>query len=101
MAFVILFSLNTTAQYTNSNKDSLTAFKKTVFSDSTTAKPTAIYIYREPANELMRWPNYPLTAEQVQRNMDNNAEKNKILPSVINQILRSKKKITGTTPPKF
>jgi len=102
LAAVILTAGSLSAQDTAAANDSMP--KPVVifaYKDSANTKPIAKYVYRQPTNELMRWPNYPLTAEQVQRNMDNNAEKRKILPSVVNQLLSSKKKMTGTTPPKF
>lgn len=68
------------------------------------AKPARPYTklnYNPPTNQLMSWPNYPLSAEGVIRNMDQHERDNKLSNQIIKDIvtsLLSKKKRVAVIP---
>lgn len=68
------------------------------------AKPARLYTklnYSPPTNQLMSWPNYPLSAEGVIRNMDQHERDNKLSNQIIKDIvtsLLSKKKKVAVIP---
>ncbi len=67
-------------------------------------KPARTYTkldYKRPNNQLMSWPNYPLTATQVQQRMDQHARDNKFSSKVAKDIINSflsKKKPVAVIP---
>ncbi|MFN8251837.1 MAG: hypothetical protein U0V75_08130 [Ferruginibacter sp.] len=57
--------------------------------------------YKRPNNQLMSWPNYPLTATQVEQRMEQRARENKFSNKVAKDIIRavfSKKKPVAVIP---
>ena len=57
--------------------------------------------YKRPNNQLMSWPNYPLTAAQAEQRMNQNARDNKFSHKVAKDIITavfSKKKPVAVIP---
>ncbi len=70
--FTVLFTLVAAAQNKSNIKDS-TVFLKSFLNQTTPKKstlltnPTIKTRYARPNNQLMSWPNYPLTAYQIEQ----------------------------------
>jgi hypothetical protein len=94
------------AQIKPAVKDSAPAthFTNVSFRDSTANKPTYKYVYSAPKNELMRWPNYPLTSAQIEQRQKLE-ENRKVLPkvgeSVVESWINNKKKKKAAVVPAF
>jgi hypothetical protein len=101
---VVLFSLHAAAQ----NKDS-TYFLKSFLNQTTLKKNTLIANpniktrYTRPNNQLMSWPNYPLTAYQIEQRNKQLAESRKLKNVIANDVLKSflAKKNKPAVIPKF
>jgi hypothetical protein len=105
---VVLFTLGAAAQNKPGVKDS-TYFLKSFLSQSTPkrsaliANPTIKTRYTRPNNQLMSWPNYLLTAYQIQQRDKKLAESRKLKNVIANDVLKSflSKKTTTAVIPKF
>jgi hypothetical protein len=106
--FVAVFTLGANAQNKPAVKDSA-YFLKSFLSQATpkkstlTANPTIKTRYARPNNQLMSWPNYPLTAYQIEQRDKLLAKRRKLENVIANDILKSflSKKTKTAVIPKF
>jgi len=76
----------------------------TAIAADSTPRSTSSYIYVAPKNELMRWPNYPLTAQQIEERDRKNKQKSfggDIIDEKIQSLVNRKKKTTVKQPAGF
>jgi hypothetical protein len=107
-AVVGLFTLGAAAQNKPDVEDSA-YFLKSFLSQATPKKSTLIVNptiktrYARPNNQLMSWPNYPLTAYQIQQRDKQLAESSKLKNVIANDVLKSflSKKTKTAVIPKF
>jgi hypothetical protein len=105
---VLLFTSGAAAQNKPTLKDSA-YFLKYFLNQATPKKSTLITNstiknrYARPNNQLMSWPNYPLTAYQIQQRDKQLAESRKLKNVIANDVLKSflSKKTTTAVIPKF
>ena len=105
IALAMLTCAGAYGQYLKAPADSQDTKNKLAFYHSiTAAKTTRQYLhpdYTRPNNQLMSWPNFPSTAEGVQRRMDEESRKNKLGNAIANDIITSilsKKKKVAVIP---
>jgi len=104
---IICCSLNTTAQHSPAAKDSSSTQKRLYYYHSfTSSKPAHPYTkidYTRPNNQLMSWPNFPLTATEIERRHRVAEQESKpssvIAKDIITNLL--KKKTKTAVIPKF
>jgi hypothetical protein len=107
MLLAILASTGVNAQYLKAPADSQDTKNKLTFYHTVTAsKTTRQYLhpdYTRPNNQLMSWPNYPLTAWEIERRYRQDDVDSKlsniIAKDIITSILSKKKKVAVI--PKF
>lgn len=104
---VVFSSLTVNAQYQKNPANSPDTVNTLAFYHTVKNAPaTRQYLhlkYTRPNNQLMSWPNYPLTPEEFMRRADENNRNNKpgnaVAKDIITSILSKKKKIAVI--PKF
>jgi hypothetical protein len=107
MLLAILANFSVNGQYLKATGDSQDTKNKLTFYHSVTAsKTTRTYLhpdYTRPNNQLMSWPNYPLTAWEIERRYKQDDVDSKlsniIAKDIITSILSKKKKVAVI--PKF
>ncbi len=101
-------SLAAHAQYTKPLADSQNTGKNNLafYHAATTSKATRQYLhvnYTRPNNQLMSWPDYPLTPEEIKRRDEEDKQSKKlsniIAKDILTSILSKKKKVAVI--PKF
>jgi hypothetical protein len=106
--FTVLFTWGATAQNKPAVKDSAYFLKS--FLNQAAPKKSALIAnpviktrYARPNNQLMSWPNYPLTAYQIQQRDKQLAESRKLKNVIANDVLKSllSKKTTIAVIPRF
>ena len=101
---IFSFGLAAHAQNDTLRKDTTRFFIKpipvTYSTDPIKPNPKLNEHFRSPNNQLMRWPNYPLTAEQIEKRDKNNHKTvgEQVATDVIKSYLKSKKKPAATAP---
>lgn len=111
LLLAIITCLAAKGQYTKPSADSPGSFKNNLaFYHAATAapaiKPARQYLhlnYTRPNNQLMSWPDYPLTPEEIKRRDEEDKQNKKlgnaIAKDIITSLLSKKKKIAAI--PKF
>ncbi|MGG9964598.1 hypothetical protein [Ferruginibacter sp. SUN106] len=104
----LLLSITTSAQNTTVKKDSSNTYNNLSFyhsftSAKTTTRPYTHINYTRPNNQLMSWPNFPLTPTEFERRRRQYVQENKpssvIAKDIITNILKKKTKVAVV--PKF
>jgi len=108
VVLAVVASLTAHAQYTKPSADSQDTRKSNLafYHSATTSKATRQYLhinYTRPNNQLMSWPDYPLTPEEIQRRDEEDKQSKKlsnvIAKDILTSILSKKKKVAVI--PKF
>jgi hypothetical protein len=107
IAILLLCCFAATAQDQQTTKDSTTTAKRLFyyhsFTSSKTARPYTKIDYTRPNNQLMSWPNFPLTATEIERRHRVAEKEEKVSSVIAKDIITNllKKKTKPAVIPKF